>query len=403
MPTTQPAFHGTAAEHRHAVEGTCPYCEQPIPNDRAEEIRARFAFKQKQDEATMKARFEQQVASAKEEMELAKKAEIDKVKADAVAQANTAREEGKKAAEAEAQQRLAALQATQEVDKKKLLEVDEQRLGAISQLQALKTQTEAVVAARVAEARAAIEKNSAETVNLKGAQHAAAMQKVSEELKSMHRRVADVEGEGADLNLYDELRKTFPKDAITPVSKSSGANIIHVVKHNGKECGKIVYDGRNRNIWQAAFATKLRSDMLAAKAQHAILTCSKFPSGIRQIHLCEGVIASNPARAVVLAQILRDHIISNYAQRVSEKDRSEKTVKLYSFITSDQFEKLLGTLEANDEKVLQQIEDEQKAHKAMWDKRWNLATESQRLHGKLQGAVARIIGTDGTDSAHDQH
>jgi hypothetical protein len=102
MATPQPAFRASAAaDHRHATDETCPYCEQPIPNDRAEEIRARFAFKQKQDEAAMKLRVEQEVASAKQEMEAAKKAEIDKMKADAVTQANAAREEGKKAAEAE--------------------------------------------------------------------------------------------------------------------------------------------------------------------------------------------------------------------------------------------------------------------------------------------------------------
>jgi hypothetical protein len=54
------------------------------------------------------------------------------------------------------------------------------------------------------------------------------MQKVSVELKAMQRRVTDVEGEGADILLYDELRKQFPKDNITRVNKTTGANIIHV-------------------------------------------------------------------------------------------------------------------------------------------------------------------------------
>src|SRR4051794_28987974 len=115
MAAQQPAFfRATAVDHRHAAEETCPYCEQPIPNDRAEEIRARFALKQKQDEDAMKVRVDQQVASAKQEMETAKRAEIEKVNADALAQANAAREEGKKAAETAAQERLAALQAAQE-------------------------------------------------------------------------------------------------------------------------------------------------------------------------------------------------------------------------------------------------------------------------------------------------
>lgn len=397
MAKTQPAFRATSADHGHAADETCPYCEQPIANDRAEEIRARFDFKQKQNEAAMKARVEQQVADARAEMELAKKAEIDKVTADALVQATAAREQGKKAAEAEAEQRLVALQTAQEADKKKLQEAEQRRVEAVSQLAALTAQTDTIVATRVAEARTALEKNNTETLNLKEAQHAAAMQKLSEELKTMQRHVADVDGEGADINLYDELRKQFPKDEITPVNKSSGANIIHTVKHKGKECGKIVYDGRNRNIWQDNFATKLRDDMVTAKAQHAILTCSKFPRGVRQIHLCEDVIALNPARALVLAQLLREEIVRNYSQRVSEQDQSKKTAKLYAYITSDQFDKLLTSLEGNDEKFLQLDEDEKKAHNSLWEKRRRLTTASQRLHATLRIEVARIVGTDGVE------
>jgi hypothetical protein len=397
MATPQSALRATVADHRHAADETCPYCEQPIPNDRAEEIRARFAFKQKQNEAAMKARVDEQIAAAREQMESAKKAEIEKVRADTLAQVNAAREQGKKSAEAEAEQRLAALRTAQEADQKKLQESEKQRAEAVNQYQTFKAQTDSVVTTRVAEARAAFEKSNADAMSLKDAQHAAAMQKVSDELRAMQRHVAAVEGEGADINLYDELRKQFPKDDITPVNKTSGANIIHVVKHKGKECGKIVYDGRNRNIWQDNFATKLRDDMVTAKAQHAILTCSKFPRGVRQIHLCEGVIALNPARALVLAQLLRDEIIRNYAQRMSEQDQSKKTAKLYAYITSDQFDKLLGSLEGNDEKLLDLDEEEKKAHNSMWERRRKLTTASQRLHASLRIEVARIVGTDGTE------
>jgi hypothetical protein len=397
MATPQPAFRATAAEHQHAAEETCPYCEQPIPNDRAEEIRARFALKQKQDEDAMKLRVEQQVASAKQEMETARKAEIEKVKADALGQANAAREEGKKAAETAAQERLAALQAVQEADKKKLQETEQQRLEAVTQLQALRTQTAATIEARVAEARAGFQKANAEAMNAKDGQHAAAMQKVSDELKAAQRHVAEVEGEGANIALYDELREQFPKDDITRVNKSSGANIIHIVKHKGKECGKIVYDDRNRNIWQDKFATQLRGGMVSAKAQHAILTCSKFPKDVRQIHLCEGIIALNPARALVLAQIFRDEIIRNYTQRVTEQDQSKKTAKLYAYITSDQFEKLLTSLDGNDDKLLQLDENEKKAHKSLWEKRRLLVTTTQRLHANLRLEVSRIVENDGTE------
>jgi hypothetical protein len=397
MATTQSALRPSAADHRHAAGEICPYCEQPIPNDRAEEIRAKFDFKQKQDEAAREERLQQQVANARAQIETAKKAEIDKMAADALAKQSAAREEGKKAAEAEAQQKLAALASQREADTLKLEEAEQRRVAAVNQYEALKTQTETIAAARAAEVRAALEKSNAEAMSVKDGQHATAMQKLSDELKAMQRRVDTVEGEGADINLLDALKEQFPKDEITAVNKPNGANIIHIVKHNKKECGKIVYDSRNRNIWQATFATKLRDDMVTAKAQHAILTTSKFPTGVRQIHLCEGIIAANPARALVLAYLFRDEIVRNYSQRVSEQDQSKKTAQLYAFITSDQFSKVLASLEGNDEKLLLLEEDEKRAHNAMWDKRRRLTTTSQRLHANLRMEIACIVGTDGTE------
>src|SRR3989442_15334599 len=83
----------------------------------------------------------------------------------------------------------------------------------------------------------------------------------------------------------------YPDDQITRVPKgTAGADIIHVVKHNGKECGKIIYDSKNRKGWRDDYVTKLREDQIAAKAEHAILSACKFPAGAHQLEVREGVI-----------------------------------------------------------------------------------------------------------------
>ena len=394
MVTPQPAFRATPADHEHLAGEICPYCEQPIPNEiRAEEIRARYAFKQQQSEAALKARADKQIADVRAELEATKKAEIEKIQADALVQKTAALEAGKKAAQEEARQKIETLAAAREADELKIAEAEQKRLEAVSQFEALKAQTETIAAARAAEVRAALEKANADVIKAKDAQHAEAMQKVSDQLTAMQRRVESVEGEGADIDLYESLKEQFSKDEIVRVNKSDGANIIHTVKHNKKECGKIVYDSRNRNIWQTKFATKLHYDMVTAKAMHAILTTSKFPTGVRQVHLCEGVIAANPARALVLAEIIRDEIVRNFSQRISEHDRSKKTAKLYDFITSEPFINLLASLDGNDEKLLQLDQEEQKVHKRTWETRHRLTTSSQRLHANLRIEVARIVGT----------
>lgn len=395
MVSPQPAFRASVtADHQHAAGETCPYCEQPIPNDRAEEIRARFAFKQKQEEAVLKARLDKQLAETRAEIEATKKAEIEKLKADALAEKNAARAEERKLAEAETQQKLEALAVATAAANQRATDAEQKRLETVKQLEAQKQQTESIAAARAAEARAAMEKHNAEVINAKDAQHAEAMQKVLDQLATTQRQLASVEGEGADINLFEELRKRFPKDEIVVVNKTDGANIIHTVKLNKKECGKIVYDSRNRNLWQAKFAAKLHADMVTAKAMHAILTTSKFPAGVRHVHLCEGVIATNPVNVAVLADILREEIVRNFSQRVSEQDRDKKATKLYGFITSEQFFNLLDSLEGNITKTRKIDEDEKKAHKKTWDDRDRLRMTSERLHASLRMEIARIVGTE---------
>ncbi|MGR4864202.1 hypothetical protein [Caulobacter sp. LARHSG274] len=36
--------------------------------------------------------------------------------------------------------------------------------------------------------------------------------------------------------------------------------IRHIVMHNGRECGKIIYDSKNHNAWRNEFVTKLKAD-----------------------------------------------------------------------------------------------------------------------------------------------
>ena len=63
--------------------------------------------------------------------------------------------------------------------------------------------------------------------------------------------------------------------------------------------------------------TKLRTDQLAAKAEHAILSTRKFPAKTSQLHIDDGVLLANPARVVALVTLIRQHMIQTYTLRMS--------------------------------------------------------------------------------------
>jgi hypothetical protein len=216
-----------------------------------------------------------------------------------------------------------------------------------------------IAAARAAEAREALQKDNEEKNKIKEAEHAAAMQKMASELAAVQRKLDGVEGEGGDIDILEALKEAFPKDELVRLNKKDGADILHTVKFNKKECGKIVYDSRGRKIWQDKFGANLHSDKVSAEAVHAILSTFKFPKGGQQVHAFEGVVLVHPSRLIVIAELLRDEVIRNFSQRMSDEDRSKKTMKLYDFITSEQFGNVLASLDGNVDK-LEKIEMEER-------------------------------------------
>jgi hypothetical protein len=190
------------------------------------------------------------------------------------------------------------------------------------------------------------------------------------------------------------VKGEYPDDHITRVPKgTAGADIIHVVKHNGKECGKIVYDSKNRKAWRDDYVTKLREDQIAAKAEHAILSTCKFPSGTHQLEVREGVIIANPARVLMVAEILRLHIIQTSSLRIAGKERDGKSATLYSYITSGRFWQHLKSIDGCADNMLDIDASEKKAHEAVWEKRGRLIKSAQKSYGNVRADIERIIGT----------
>ena len=97
--------------------------------------------------------------------------------------------------------------------------------------------------------------------------------------------------------------------------------------HNGKVCGKIIYDAKNRNAWQNEFVVKLRADKIAQAADHAILSSNKFPKDKAQVHYQDGVIVAAPARVVAIVQLLRDQVVRMHELRISKEGREQKSMR----------------------------------------------------------------------------
>jgi len=400
--------------------------EQAIRDEETRKRDALLAERLAQAEAARKEQEEalgQRVAVAELRAKAATEALAEEKKSAAEREAS-ARAAGRLEAEASAQARIEAAQTASQTQigelQAKLAAAEAARASVVADLNAkiaaeatakqtaqqevaaLKKGQEEAIAARVKEAREALEKDKSEALLAKDKLHFDERQRWQKEVDDLKRKLDNQKsgelGEGAEIKLYDVLKEAFPGDHIRRVEKGTpGADIIHEVMLNGRLAGKIVYDSKNRGQWKFEYATKLRQDQIAEAADHAVLSTNKFPKDTRELHLHEGVIIACPARVVVLAEMLRCHILAVHELRMSNDERAAKTERLYAYITSTQCRQLLESIETLVARLEEIDAAEFKAHKAVWIKRGTLLKDVLKANGDFRYALESIIGTAGAE------
>ena len=217
--------------------------------------------------------------------------------------------------------------------------------------------------------------------------------------KQLQKKTANELGDGAEIDLFEALRESFPGDKITRIPKGqAGADILHEVLYKGEPCGKIILDSKNRQGWKWEFVTKLRQDQVEAGAEHAILATTVFPQGKKEMCIESGVIVMAPARIIYVAQILRQAMVTMRVKGLSIKERTTKMSKLYNLITSESYSGKFA--EAN--KLTQDIDElgvqEIKDHGNLWKKRGALLKRIQNVLRETETEVSAIIeSSDGEE------
>ncbi len=360
--------------------------------EQSAKIASEALAKKTQETAAREAALRDEVRKTTESAMAEKMAEVERAKSTAEQNAKTAAETAAKMAAEIASKEVAAREEAKKQAELamagKLLEAENAKKAAEQQIK---------------EQREALEKAKTEAVNAEKAKHYEEKLKLDEKLEQVKRQLqqktAQELGEGAEIDLYEALRAEFPKDEIVRVGKGlPGADIVHRIIHNGRECGCIVYDSKNRNAWRNEYVAKLRQDQLAEKADHAILASHVFPAGARQLHIQEGVIVANPARVVALVQILHRHVVQAHALRLSNEARQQKRDLLYEFITSDRCIQLLDQLESLTDNMLDLEVKEKKAHDTLWKRRGELLRSVQRARADFVAEIETIVGTARAES-----
>jgi len=207
----------------------------------------------------------------------------------------------------------------------------------------------------------------------------------------LQNKTANELGDSGEIDVFEALRDAFQGDKITKIRKGQpGADILHEVIYKGVVCGRIVVDSKNRQAWQNTFVAKLRQDQVEAKAEHAILATTVFPTGKKEMCIESGAIVISPAHVVNVVQLLRHAMVMMHVQGLTMNERTSKMSQLYKLITSESY--IAKFTEANrlTEDILELEVKEQAEHGRVWKNRGTLVKRMQRILREIETEVAAV-------------
>ena len=243
----------------------------------------------------------------------------------------------------------------------------------------------------IAEIRQILQKDRDAALLKQEAAFAREREAMQKKIAQMSRRVGKSGGEvgeGAEIDLHDELRGAFPEDQ---VGRAKGGLLVHDVRYKSKSAGKIVIDCKPRAAWQHAFVTKLRETQSDLGADHAILATPVFPSGKKELFVDAGIVVVAPARVRAMVEVLRKALLAMHVAKLSDAERSDKLAQLFKFITSSGFKRKLAEASDLANEALEIDVEEKRAHDNVWKKRGTVLSRIKHVLREIDTDVSAIV------------
>ena len=280
--------------------------------------------------------------------------------------------------------------------------LDAEKAKIAKQLEQLKKGFEEQRKKDLADVRRIFEKERDTVLLRKDAEFAREREAMQKRIAEMSRRVKKAGGEvgeGAELDLYEELHGAFPDDNLVRVKGKPGVMLLDV-RYKGKSAGKVILDSTPRAAWQHAFVTKLRQAQTEIAADHAVLSTPVFPAGKRELFIESGVIVVAPARVRPMIEVLRKALIAMHVAKLSDAERADKLGRLFRFITSPSFKRKLGEASDLASEALEIDVQEKRAHDTVWKKRGTVLTRIRHILRDIDTDVSSII--EAKDESDDE-
>lgn len=232
------------------------------------------------------------------------------------------------------------------------------------------------------------------------------MENLIEELKRKSQQGSQqTQGEVLELDLEENLKTSFPNDVIEPVGKGvKGADVRQIVKTPmGNTCGVILWESKRTKAWVDEWATKLKEDLRAEKADIPVIVTTALPKEITTgLGLYEGVWVVKYELALVLSSILRKNLLDVARQKAVSAQKSDKASMLYDYVTGHEFRQQVEAIAEVFKEEQDLIAKERASFERIWKAREarnkRLLMSTANIYGSVQGlagtSMPKISGLD---------
>ena len=225
------------------------------------------------------------------------------------------------------------------------------------------------------------------------------MKKMIEDLKRTSQQGSmQTQGEVAELDLEETLRRLFPTDEITEVKKGElGGDVRQIVKtQRGTDCGLILWERKRTKAWTEDWVKKLKEDMGRDIANLGVIVTEVLPKDFKkEIGEKNGIWITTVAFVEPVATLLRKVLYDVAKEKAVGVNKQTKAEEIYDFVTSNEFIQQVERMVGIYSEMQQEISKERAVSERQWKQREmqvnRLITGVSGIYGSMQGIAGSAL------------
>lgn len=183
-----------------------------------------------------------------------------------------------------------------------------------------------------------------------------------------------------------ELKKAFPKDRFEHTGKKG--DIVHYIVSSGNEVGCIVYELKKVAKFDRKHIEQTLKARNARLADYGVLvTNAKRTKTDMGFSVLKNVLIIHPAGAIVLAKILRDHLVNISQLKLKSSQRSKSVAAILNYVQGAEFKNSLESIIQHTIDLYDNMQDEVKKHVRTWKYRLNKYRSIKEESHQIQHGV----------------